>query len=63
MNVLNSCNKLWEDSHWFSLIDSFILYNIVKQFSFLHVLHYKEQLLGCFNDFIKLHYIGVPDEF
>lgn len=52
MDVLNSCNKLWEDANGLIFIDSLILDNIVKQLSLLHVLHDQEQLLGCFNNLV-----------
>lgn len=63
VNILDPRNKLMKHFGCLGLVQSFAMHDMVEEFSFFHELHDKEELLGCFDDFVKLYDIGVPDKF
>ena len=63
VDVINSCNDLLEEFASFLLWYSCLLDDVVKEFSATCVLHNEVQLPGCFNYFVQLHYVRMPDEF
>lgn len=63
VNVLDAGNKLMKHFGSFGLQQAFIMYDVVKELPFFHELHNQEELFGCFDDFVKLDYVGMPDEF
>lgn len=52
-----------EHSCCLNFVDAFILDDVVKQFSFFDELHDEKQLFGGLYDFVKLHYVRMPDKF
>ena len=63
MNILYCRDELVKHSNGFSLVDSFVLNDIVEELAFLHVLHNKKKLFRCFDYLVELHNVGVPDQF
>lgn len=63
VDVLDAWNQLVEHLDCFGLNDAFVLDNVVEEFSLFHKLHDQKELLGGLYDFVKLHDIGVSDEF
>lgn len=63
VNVLDSAYDLLENLASFSLSHSLFADNVVKKFSTFHVLHYKKEVFGGFNDFVQLDDVWVANEF
>lgn len=63
MDVFDARYKLMKHFSCFSFSDSFVLDNVIKELALLHELHDQKELFRCFDDFIKLNYMGVPDQF
>lgn len=62
VNIFDACNKLCKYPDSFTLINAFILNDVVEEFPLLHVLHDQEQLFGRLDDFVELDDIWMPDE-
>lgn len=59
MNILNPTDDLLKYLACLILSHLFLLHNIVEKFSFLHIFHDQEQLLGSFNYLVELNNVGV----
>ena len=62
MDVLDAGDKLVEHFSGFGLGDSLVLDDVVEELALFHELHDQEELFRSFDDFIKLDYMGVPDQ-
>lgn len=63
MNVLDAIDDFMKHSFGLVFRDTFIFDDMIEEFSIFHVLHDQKKLFWCLNDLIKLHKIGVSDEF
>lgn len=52
VDVFDAGNELVEHFDGFWLLETLVVDDVVKEFSFLHELHDEEELFGCFDDFI-----------
>lgn len=48
VTILDTANKLLENAHGCLLMQSYMLYDVVKKFAILTVLHYQKQFGVCF---------------
>lgn len=63
MDILDARDELMKHFCCLCLREPFVLDNIVEEFSPFHELHDKKELLGSLFEFIKLHDVGVTNEF
>lgn len=63
VDILDAGNELMKHFSSFRLPDSLVLDDMIEQLALFHELHDQEKLFGCFDDFIKLDYMRVPDQF
>ena len=61
MKVLNSIDELLEKLPSFSLLQSFLLEDELKQLSFRNILHDQEKLFRGFYDFVELNDVGMTN--
>lgn len=55
--VLDTAEKLLKESTCFLLLDSLVLYYVVKKFTSVAILHNEIKFLLSLNNFVKLYYL------
>ena len=63
MDILDAGDELVEHFSCFSFRDSLVLDDVIEELALFHELHDQKELFRCFDDFVKLDYMGVPDQF
>ena len=62
MDILYSTNQFMEHSAGLGLVKALLFGYVVEELPILNVLHHKEQLFLCLNDFVKLYDVGVTHQ-
>ena len=63
MQVLDTSQDLMEEAAGLSVLQTALLYNVIEELATRGILHDQKQLLARLDYFIKLHDVGVANDF